>query len=63
LKSVFGVIQGHWKWCGSIHHVWLSIGPQYKYHANKFLKCPTCLECCDGTKNYCNYLVPFSSYL
>ena len=27
LKSGFGVLQSHWKWCGSIEHVWLSISP------------------------------------
>ena len=27
LKSGFGVLQGHWKWRGSIDHVWLSISP------------------------------------
>jgi len=26
LKSEFEVVQGHWKWRGSIDHVWLSIG-------------------------------------
>jgi len=26
LKSDFGVIQDHWKWCSSLDHVWLSIG-------------------------------------
>jgi len=27
LKSGFGVVQGHWRWRGSINHIWLFIGP------------------------------------
>ena len=27
LKSGYGILQGHWKRRGSIHHVWLSISP------------------------------------
>ena len=27
LKRGLGVVQGHWKWCGSIDHIWLSISP------------------------------------
>jgi len=27
LKTVLGVLQGHWKWRRSIHHIRLSIGP------------------------------------
>jgi len=25
LKTGLGVVQGHWKWCCSIDHIWLSI--------------------------------------
>ena len=31
MKSGFGVVQGHWKQCAAIHHVWLSISPPL-YH-------------------------------
>jgi len=27
LKTVLGVVQGHWKWRRSIDHIQLSIGP------------------------------------